>query len=251
MTGWSPAMMRLRTLSAVLAAAIPAGPTIACTSERVEPVSGLRPDTPLTLAAPDGRRFRLVALSGDAAVPADRVVRVAILGGPDRHERLPVIALGAEGPVEILILRDGGARLTPSRLVPRDCWRLMEAAETDAATARRGIWATPDAILDTNDAEALKAADGRFIVATGRVRSVRTVNRITYINFGPPRSGALTVTIHDRDMPAFREAGLEPAAIRGHMLRVRGTVTIRRSPFIAAAMPEAITTAQAPVRGAR
>ncbi|KAF0120102.1 MAG: SNase-like nuclease, partial [Xanthobacteraceae bacterium] len=130
-------------------------------------------------------------------------------------------------------------------------WRLMEAAETEAATARRGIWATADAILDTNDAGAMKAADGRFIVATGRVRSVRTVNRITYVNFGPPRSGALTVTIHDRDMPAFRESGLEPAAFRGHMLRVRGTVTIRRSPFIAAAMPEAITIAQAPVRGAR
>jgi hypothetical protein len=192
-----------------------------------------------------------VSLTGDAAAPADRVLRVAILGGPDRHERLPVVALGAGGPVESVILREGGARLTPSRLVPRDCWRQMEAAETEAVTARRGIWATADAILDTNDAEALKVADGRFIVAMGRVRSVRMVNRITYINFGPPRSGALTVTIHERDMAAFRAAGLEPAAIRGHMLRVRGIVTIRRSPFIAAAMPEAITIAQAPVRGAR
>lgn len=244
-------MTRLWSLFVRLVAAVPAVPALACAPERLEPVSGLRPDTPLTLAAPDGRRFRLIALTGDAAVPADRVVRVAILGAADRHDRLPVIALGAEGPVEAGLLREGAARLTLSRLVPRDCWRLMEASETEAVTARRGIWATADAILDTNDAEALKAADGRFVVATGRVRSVRSVNRITYVNFGPPRSGALTVTIHDRDMPAFREAGLEPAAIRGHMLRVRGTVTIRRSPFIAAAMPEAITIAQAPARGAR
>lgn len=244
-------MTRPWSLFVRLVAAVAAVPALACAPERLEPVSGLRPDTPLTLAAPDGRRFRLVALAGAAAVPADRVLRVAILGGADRHDRLPVIALGAEGPVEAGLLREGAARLTLSRLVPRDCWRLMEAAETEAVTARRGIWATADAILDTNDAEALKAADGRFVVATGRVRSVRNVNRITYVNFGPPRSGALTVTIHDRDMPAFREAGLEPAAIRGHMLRVRGTVTIRRSPFIAAAMPEAITIAQAPARGAR
>ena len=244
-------MMRLWRLSVLLVAAMGTVPALACSPDPVETVPGLRPDTPLTLAAPDGRRFRLVALTGDAAVPADRVLRVAILCAGDRHDRLPVIALGADGTLERDLLRAGAARLTLTRLVPRDCWRPMEAAETEAVTARRGIWATADAILDTNDAEALKAADGRFVVATGRVRSVRTVNRITYINFGPPRSGALTVTIHDRDMPAFREAGLEPAAFRGHMLRVRGTVTIRRSPFIAAAMPEAITNAQAPARGAR
>lgn len=226
-------------------------PGLACAPERVEPVAGLRADTPLTLAAPDGRRFRLVTLAGEAAVPAAAVSRIAILGAPDRHERIPALALGASGPVEADILREGLARLTPTRLVPRDCWRLMEAAETEAVAARRGIWATQHAIVDAGDAEALKAADGRFIVATGRVRSVRTVNRITYINFGPPRAGALTVTVHERDMPVFREFGLEPAAIRGHMLRVRGVVTIRRSPFIAAAMPEAVTIAEAPARGAR
>lgn len=228
-----------------------ASTALACAPERVEPVAGLRADRPLTLAAPDGRRVRLVALAGEAAIPAAAVARIAILGPADRHERLPVLALGASGPIEAEILRDGAARLTPTRLVPRDCWRLLEAAETEAVSARRGIWATPRSVLDTNDAEALKAADGRFVVATGRVRSVRTVNRITYINFGAPRAGALTVTIHERDMPAFREFGLEPAAIRGHMLRVRGLVTIRRGPFIAAAMPEAVTIAEAPARGAR
>lgn len=228
-----------------------ASTALACAPERVEPVAGLRADRPLTLAAPDGRRIRLVALAGEAAVPAAAVARIAILGPADRHERLPVLALGASGPIEAEILRDGAARLTPTRLVPRDCWRLLEAAETQAVVARRGIWATPQSVLDTSDAEALKAAEGRFVVATGRVRSVRTVNRITYINFGPPRTGALTVTIHERDMPAFREFGLEPAAIRGHMVRVRGVVTIRRGPFIAAAMPEAVTIAEAPARGAR
>ncbi len=244
-------MTCLRGLLVILAMVLCAGRASACAVPTAEPVAGLRADTPLVLSAPDGRRFRLAALVGDAVVAGDRVVRIAVLGGADRHDRLPVIAFDASGPVEVGILREGAARLTPSRLVPRDCWRLMEAAETEAVTARRGIWATPQSLLDTNDGEALKASDGRFVVVTGRVRSVRTVNRITYVNFGPPRSGALTVTIHDRDMPAFRESGLEPAAFRGHMLRVRGTVTIRRSPFIAAAMPEAITNAQAPAHGAR
>jgi hypothetical protein len=243
----------VRRAPALLAAALSLAPftSLACTPERVEEVSGLRAEAPLTVVAVDGRRFRLAALSGEATVPAGRVTRIALLGPADRHERIPALALGTAGPVEADLLRRGLARLTATRLVPRDCWRLLEAAETEAATARRGIWATPEALLDTNDVAALAAADGRFVVATGRVRSVRTVNRITYVNFGPPRAGALTVTIHERDMPAFREFGLEPAAIRGHMLRVRGVVTIRRGPFIAAAMPEAITIAEAPGRGAR
>jgi hypothetical protein len=226
-------------------------PALACNPDRAEAISGLRADTPLVLAAPDGRRFRLLALAGEAAVPAERVIRIAPLGGLDRHERLPILALGADGPVETILLRDGRARLSPSRVVPRDCWRAMEAAETEAVVARRGIWAAPEAVLDAGDAEALKRSDGRFIVVTGRVRSVRTVRRITYVNFGAFGSGALTVTIAERDMAAFREFGLEPAAIRGHMLRVRGVVTIRRGPFIAAAMPEQITIAEAPSRGAR
>lgn len=231
--------------------AVTASPVLACNPDRTEAPAGLRADGPLVLASPDGRRFRLAALAGDADAPADGVVRLAILGPPDRHGRVPVLALGANGPLEAGLLRQGVARLTASRLLPRDCWRLMEAAETEAVTARRGIWATPGTILDTNDAETLKARDGRFAIAEGRVRSVRTVNRITYVNFGPPGSGALTVTVHQRDMPAFRGAGLEPAAFRGQMLRVRGTVTVRRGPFIAAAMPEAVTIAAAPATGAR
>ncbi|WP_439572425.1 hypothetical protein [Phreatobacter sp.] len=227
------------------------GQVLACSPEGAEAIPGLRADSPLVLAAPDGRRFRLVALAGEVQVPASDATRLAILGTADRHGRLPVLALGADSLLEAGLLRAGTARLTPARAVPRDCWRLMEAAETEAVTARRGIWATAGTILDTNDTEALKARDGLFAVAEGRVRNVRTVNRITYVNFGPPGSGALTVTIHQRDMPAFRNAGLEPAAFRGQMLRVRGTVTVRRGPFIAAAMPEAITIAAAPVSGAR
>lgn len=223
----------------------------ACSPQATEAVASLRSDAPLVLAAADGRRFRLVALAGEANAPAAAVTRLAVLGGPDRHGRLPVLALGADGPVETGLLRAGMVRLTTSRLVPRDCWRLMEAAETEAVAARRGIWATPGTILDTSDAEGLRLREGQFIVAQGRVRSVRTVNRLTYVNFGAAGAGALTVTIHQRDMPSFRSAGLEPAAFRGHMLRVRGVITIRRGPFIAAAMPESITIAAAPASGAR
>ncbi len=128
-------------------------------------------------------------LAGEAPVPADRIIRIAPLGPPDRHERVPVLALGANGPVEAEILRQGLARLSLGHRIPRDCWVLLERAEGEAITARRGIWATPRSLLDTNDDAALSASEGRFIVASGRVRSVRTVNRITYVNFGPPGAG--------------------------------------------------------------
>lgn len=228
-----------------------AAPAQACAPDRVEPVTGLTAQGPLIAGASDGRRIRLALLAGEAPVPADRIIRIAPLGPPDRHERVPVLALGADGPVEAEILRQGLARLSLGHRIPRACWVLLERAEGEAIAARRGIWATPRSLLDTNDDATLVASEGRFIVASGRVRSVRTVNRITYVNFGPPGAGALTVTIRDADMEVFRAAGLEPAAFRGHMLRVRGVVTIRRGPFIAAAVPEALTIAEAPGGGAR
>lgn len=235
-------------LTISLAAALPAA---ACISDTGFDVPGLRADTPLVLAAPDGRRFRLVALSGESVVAAEGPMRVVSLGVTDRHGRVPAQVFGPAGPIEVALLREGRARLTPTRLVPRDCWRLFERAETEAIRARRGLWAGEGAPIGAADAEALARAEGRFAIAEGRVRSARTQGRITYINFGAPNSGALTVTISDRDMAAFRDNGLEPAAIRGHMLRVRGIVTIRRGPSIAAAIPEAITIAEPPSGGAR
>lgn len=241
----------MRTGAAGFAVAlILAAPALACAPERIEPVTGLRPDTPLTLAAADGTRYRLAGLAGDAAAPAG-VTRLARLGEADRHGRIPVIAFSGETPAALALLKDGSARLTADPLVPRPCWQAMEAAESEAVAARRGLWATPDGLLAATDAEALKRFDGRFAVVSGRVRSVRTVNRTTYLNFGPPNAGSLTVHIAERHMAAFRQNGLEPAAIRGHMLRVRGIVTIRRGPFIAAAMPAAITIAGAPDQAPR
>jgi hypothetical protein len=206
---------------------------------------------PLVLAAPDGRRFRLVALAGDAAVEVDGPISIVSLGVTDRHGRVPAQAFGAGGPLEAALLRQGRARLAATRLVPRECWRLFERAETEAIRAGRGLWAGTGAPVAATDSQALQRADGRFVIAEGLVRSARSQGRTTYINFGPPNSGALTVTIADRDLAAFRDNGLEPAAIRGHMLRVRGVVTIRRGPFIAAAIPEAITIAEPPRGGGR
>ncbi|MEI8143821.1 MAG: hypothetical protein WCH83_00025 [Alphaproteobacteria bacterium] len=190
-----------------------------------------------------GARIRLAALSSPQPIAPDPAARLVALGPPDRHDRVPVIAFDGQGSVEARLLRDGLARLTVTRLVPRPCWAHFESAETEAVRDRRGLWAAPAALIAATNAEALKAAAGRFIIAEGRVISVRTLGRITYVNFGRADSGALTATINERDLPRFRERGLEPAAFRGHILRVRGTVSFRRGPVIAAAIPEAMTIA--------
>ena len=147
--GTGPAM----TVGLVLFAASTA---LACAPERIEPVTGLRPDTPLTLAAADGTRYRLAGLAGDAAAPAG-VTRLARLGEADRHGRIPVIAFAGEAPAALALLKVGSARLMADPLVPRPCWQAMEAAEGEAVAARRGLWATPDGLLSATDAEALEA----------------------------------------------------------------------------------------------
>lgn len=242
---------RAFALSVLISSLAAAPVAAACVSEGAMAVEGLRPDGPLGLASSDGRRFRLTGLQGETMVAPVPGLKLAVLGPANRHGRLPVQGFVGEEPLEARILAAGEARLTPSRQMSRECWRIFEAAENQAVAARRGLWAAPGALLAADDAEALRSAEGRFSVVQGRVSSVRTVGRLTYINFGGPGSGSLTVTILERDMAAFRAGGLEPAAIRGQILRVRGIVTIRRGPFVAAAIPEALTIAEMPVRGAR
>jgi hypothetical protein len=238
-------------LAALLMSFAAAPLAAACVSEGAMEVPGLRSDGPLGLAGQDGRRFRLVALQGDATPQPVAGLKLAALGPPNRHGRIPAQGFVGEEPYEMSLLAEGLARLTPTKQLPRECWRRLEGAENAAVASRLGLWARPDAIIAANDATTLRGAEGRFSILQGRVLSVRSQGRITYVNFGPPNSGALTVTILERDMAAFRESGLEPAAIRGQILRVRGVVTIRRGPTVAAAIPEALTIAETPARGAR
>jgi hypothetical protein len=117
---------------------------------------------------------------------------------------------------------------------------LLEA-EGEARTAHRGLWGDPNfAIRNADDGAALVSGQGRFIIAQGKVLSVREVGGTIYVNFGRIWRRSLTVTIGKRRERAFKAAGIEPKRLEGHQVRVRGWLDRRIGPTIEAERPDQI-----------
>jgi hypothetical protein len=118
------------------------------------------------------------------------------------------------------------------------CSSALLREERKAREAGIGLWADPGyAVRAAADGQAIRSQQGRFSVVEGRVVSVRDSRGILYINFGRRWSEALTVTILKRNEPSFRAAGIDPRALEGRIVRVRGYVEIRNGPVIEATRP--------------
>jgi len=180
----------------MLAAAI--GPAIAagCTFEpqgegRVAAVIDAR-----SFRLEDGREVRLAGIE-PVEQATDRVAALsAIIAGrevtlrgpddtPDRYGRQPAFVFvgSSETPVQGELLAQGEA-LYSATVTDHDCASLLNAAEASGRQARRGIWADPAAIKNTESPGDILARIGRFTVAEGKVLSVRQAGATTYLNFG-------------------------------------------------------------------
>jgi len=151
-----------------------------------------------------------------------------------------VTRAGRESWVQQEMMAAGHARVG-SRLGPAPCAAALLASESAARQAKLGLWADPYyAIKPADDAAALLSERGRFVIAEGKVLSVRESGGTIYINFGRVWSRNLTVTILRRNKRAFAAAGLKPEKLEGRRARVRGWVEERGGPQIEAARPEQI-----------
>jgi hypothetical protein len=113
------------------------------------------------------------------------------------------------------------------------CDKALLADEARARAARIGLWARDDhGPIGATDAEGLKARDGRFVVVEGRIRGVGERRFRTYLNFGPPGSGALSVTIPKEVWRIFAGRGTSADVLRGRQVRLRGMIEVRRGPMI-------------------
>ena len=114
----------------------------------------------------------------------------------------------------------------------------MLALEGQARSHRRGIWADPFYRVLTPD-EAGRHLD-TFQLVEGKVQNVAVVRGRAYLNFGADWRTDFTVAIAPADMRAFREAGLDPRALEGRRVRVRGWLKSMNGPMILATHPEQI-----------
>jgi endonuclease YncB( thermonuclease family) len=211
-----------------------------------------------TFVLDDGREVRLAAIetpatgaattqakTGLETLLAGKAVVLKGLGADrDRYGRLVaqvfLVENGGERWVQAELLAAGHARLA-ARVGDRACAAALVAHEHAARRALLGLWSDPFYGLRRAEDPATVAAErGRFAIVEGDVLSVRESGGTIYVNFGRRWSEDFTVTIAKRNERAFAAAGLEPKALTGRRVRVRGWIEERGGPWVEATRPEQI-----------
>ncbi len=209
----------------------------------------------------DGRTFRLqdggeVSLVGIEPVTNDdsKANRGAALAGilagrdvtlrgdddmPDRYGRQPAFVFldspDIAGPVLVQSeLLSRGAALVAATGTDKACAATLAAAEAAARAAKRGIWADPAGIKNTESPGDILAGIGRFTLVEGKVLSVRQAGATTYLNFGRNWTQDFAVTIPKRMIAVFEAAGIILKSLENRRIRVRGWIEARGGPRIEA-----------------
>ncbi|MGN6570652.1 MAG: thermonuclease family protein [Pseudolabrys sp.] len=202
-----------------------------------------------TLLLADGRTLHLAALeipSGETpalkALEGATVTLKAAAGSPDRYGRLVAFAEPAAGgqSVQESLVSAGAARVS-ARIGAKACAEALLTIERQARSAHRGLWADPNfAPLSAEDYRRFRVEKGRFVLVEGKVQSVRESGATIYVNFGRRFTRDFSVTILRRLRGEFTAAGVEPKALQGRHIRVRGWMEYRRGPIMDVAAPEQI-----------
>ncbi len=169
-----------------------------------------------------------------AALLAGREVRLSEEDDtPDRYGR--ELAFVFLLPDEILVQREllaQGETIASADVADKDCAAALTAAEGTAREAKRGVWADPAAIKNTESPGGILAGVGRFMLVEGKVLSVRQAGATTYLNFGRSWTRDFAVTIPRPALGPLAAAGLVPKSLENKRIRVRGFVEARSGPRI-------------------
>jgi endonuclease YncB( thermonuclease family) len=163
----------------------------------------------------------------------------------DRWGRMPALVFAEAGmpgstflSVATAVLDAGLGRFAPSKAA-HPCLTDFRAAEAAARGAKLGIWGDPYyAVIAANDRDALVERTGTFVVVEGETIGVEAGRFRTTLAFGPRRGRDFAVTISQRNVVIFDEAGLDLGGLRGKMIRVRGLLDTRFGPQIEIATPD-------------
>ena len=209
-----------------------------------------------TFRLSDGQQIRLagVELPGTAAAaaPQDRTAlekllldRDVILRGPntrpDRYGRLVGLAFAGDASNSIQgQLVDQGAAVFSGDVAEsdnKDCAMELLKHEAAARRARRGVWADGAAIKNTERPGDIVPWIGQFVVAEGKIASVREASGTIYVNFGRRWTESFAVTISRRMIRRFDAWGIALKTLENRTVRVRGFVEQRTGPRIEALGP--------------
>src|SRR5690554_4679011 len=179
------------------------------------------------------------------ALALDKPVRLGFGGETvDRYGRTlaHVFIAGPDGEVwaQQAMIAQGLARVY-SFPDNRACLDLLFAAEGRARLGGLGIWSDPYYSIRAADApgELLDRA-GHYELVEGRVLLAEHNGGRGYLNFGRFWKEDFTVVIEAPALRIFAGSGMDPLALEGALLRVRGWVDDRDGPRIEVTHPEQI-----------
>lgn len=204
---------------------------------RLAGIKGVKPP----LDRPADRPWPLAVQANQALAELAQGVSVRLIAAErpvDRYGRLLAQVYLADGRwLQGELLRAGLARVATS-LDSRARAAEMLAIEAEAREARRGLWASPVYALASSTT--VRDRIGSFAVVEGDVVAARRVKDRVYLNFGSDWRDDFTVAIAAAALPLFAQAGLDPLALGGQRIRVRGWVERYNGPAIEATHPEQI-----------
>ena len=119
-------------------------------------------------------------------------------------------------------LLDAGAvrvRTAPDNRVPAKALLAREAA---ARGAGRGLWTIP--LYEVRLPGEVRPWDDGFMLVEGRVRRVGEGRAGLYLDFDDNWRDTVSIALVRRALADFRAAGLDPFALQGRLIRVRGWV---------------------------
>jgi len=123
---------------------------------------------------------------------------------------------------------------------------VLYAAENDARTSRRGMWALDTYAVRAAEPAALKRDNGTFQIVAGVVKDAARVGGRVYLNFGDDYRSDFTASIAPEVMGLFKAARIDPLSFKDKTVRVRGYVRTYNGPLIEITHPEQIEIADGP-----
>lgn len=159
---------------------------------------------------------------------------------PDRNGRVAALVVTADGRNVAADLLEAGLAVfdgTFSR-----CSSSFSASEDLARRQKRGIWATPAAIIVSKGG--MNTALPDFFIIRGRVVSTGRSGRTTYLNFGTNWRTGITVRVRNEVGEALRTAGHSPEDLAGAWVEARGWVERRDGPYLTLPAATALAAAR-------
>ncbi|USG60721.1 thermonuclease family protein [Sneathiella marina] len=134
------------------------------------------------------------------------------------------------------LIEKGFAWWSGAAKYPRQLRLSLIAAERSAEKASFGVWQTFKTINANMLTVVPKYAD--FVIAEGRVHSVYSSAKMTYINFGENWKSDFTAAISSINKRNFESQGWKLSALVHKLVRIRGSVRWYNGPFMELSFPE-------------